>query len=97
MNLEKTIKEASQVLKNNKITSYDLDAHILLSDIMGVTKEFLIVNNHLSVSENVRLKYNNAINRRIKREPVAYIVGKKEFWSKDFVVNASTLIPRPEI
>ena len=57
MNLEKTIKEASQILKNNKINSYDLDAHILLSDIMGVTKEFLIVNNHLSVSENVRLKY----------------------------------------
>ena len=38
MNLEKTIKEASQVLKNNKITSYDLDAHILLSDITSLSK-----------------------------------------------------------
>tara|TARA_Y100001960_G_C14558725_1_gene769614 strand:- start:54 stop:902 length:849 start_codon:yes stop_codon:yes gene_type:complete len=96
MNLEKTIKEASQILKNNKINSYDLDAHILLSDIMGVTKEFLIVNNHLSVSENVRLKYNNAIKRRIKSEPIAYITGKKEFWSKNFKVTSATLIPRPE-
>ena len=41
-------------------------------------------------------KYNLAIKRRIKREPVAYIIGKKEFWSQDFTVNYSTLIPRPE-
>ena len=41
-------------------------------------------------------KFNLAIKRRIKREPVAYIVGRKEFWSKDFLVNKATLIPRPE-
>jgi release factor glutamine methyltransferase len=41
-------------------------------------------------------KYDIAIKRRIKREPVAYIIGKKEFWSHNFRVNQSTLIPRPE-
>ena len=41
-------------------------------------------------------KYDIAIRRRIKREPVAYITGKKEFWSEDFVINHGTLIPRPE-
>jgi len=41
-------------------------------------------------------KYNFAIKRRIKREPVAYITGKKEFWSINFEVNRSTLVPRPE-
>jgi len=41
-------------------------------------------------------KYDIAIRRRINREPVAYITGKKEFWSEDFTVSQATLIPRPE-
>jgi release factor glutamine methyltransferase len=41
-------------------------------------------------------KYDIAIKRRIKREPIAYIIGKKEFWSEDFIVNHDILIPRPE-
>ena len=44
----------------------------------------------------MQTKYDTAINRRIKKEPIAYIIGKKEFWSQDFLVNKATLIPRPE-
>ena len=96
MILENTIKQASQLLKSHNIASYALDAEIILSDIMGVTREFLIINNHASISKNIIKKYKFAIKRRINREPVAYITGKKEFWSEDFVVNDATLIPRPE-
>ena len=96
MILENTIKQASQLLKSHNIASYALDAEIILSDIMGVTREFLIINNHASISKNIIKKYKFAIKRRINREPIAYITGKKEFWSEDFVVNDATLIPRPE-
>jgi release factor glutamine methyltransferase len=96
MILENTIKEASQLLKKHNIISHELDAEIILSDIIGVTREFLIVNNHLDISTKVLKKYNFAINRRAKKEPIAYITGKKEFWSKNFLVNKSTLVPRPE-
>ena len=96
MMLANTIKQASQLLKNHNIVSHELDAEIILSDIMGVTREFLIVNNNKNISKNTIKKYNNAINRRINREPVAYITGKKEFWSKNFLVNQATLVPRPE-
>ena len=94
--LANTIKQASQLLKNHNIVSHELDAEIILSDIMGVTREFLIVNNNKNISKNTIKKYNYAINRRINREPVAYITGKKEFWSKNFLVNQATLVPRPE-
>ena len=96
MILDNAIKQASQLLKNNNIVSHELDAEIILSDIMGVTREFLIVNNNKNISKNIIKKYNQAIKRRINREPVAYITGKKEFWSKNFLVNQATLVPRPE-
>ncbi len=96
MNLENTIKEASNKLKNNNITSHELDAQIILADIMGFKRELLIINDKINISEDIREKYNIAINRRINNEPVAYIIGKKEFWSEEFFTNKSTLVPRPE-
>jgi len=96
MILEHTINKGSQFLKKQNISSHELDAEIILSDIMGVTREFLIINNHANISKKIIKKYDLAIKRRIKREPVAYITGKKEFWGEDFLVNRATLIPRPE-
>ena len=96
MNLENIIIEGSQTLKENNICSHELDAQILLSDIMKTEREYLIVNNKMSIPDKITKKYHLAIKRRIKGEPVAYITGKKEFWSKNFVVNYSTLVPRPE-
>tara|TARA_B110000438_G_scaffold220381_1_gene213435 strand:- start:118 stop:966 length:849 start_codon:yes stop_codon:yes gene_type:complete len=96
MIIENTIEKASQTLRSHNILSHELDAQILLSDIMGVKREYLITNDQMIVSKKIIDKYNSAIERRIKREPIAYIIGKKEFWSKDFIVNKSTLVPRPE-
>ena len=48
MNLENTIKEASNKLKNNNITSHELDAQIILADIMGFKRELLIINDNLT-------------------------------------------------
>ena len=96
MNLENIIKKASQILKNNCVHSHELDAQIILADIMGVKREYLITNDQINISEKIIKKYDIAIRRRINREPVAYIIGKKEFWSKDFIVNQATLVPRPE-
>ena len=96
MNIENIVKKASQILKNHNIYSHELDAQIILSDLMGIKREFLITNNEINISKKVIEKYDNAIKRRIKKEPVAYIIGKKEFWSQNFKVTSSTLVPRPE-
>ena len=96
MNLDNTVKKASQILKNHNIHSHELDAQIILSNIMGVKRESLITNNEINISKKIMEKYDSAIKRRIKKEPIAYIIGKKEFWSEDFMVNHGTLIPRPE-
>ena len=93
---EKIIEQASKILKKHNIQSHELDAQLLLSNIMKVKREYLITNNKLTISEKIMGKYDLAIKRRIKREPVAYITGQKEFWSDNYLVNRGTLIPRPE-
>jgi len=96
MILENTINEASKTLKHHNIESHNLDAQILLAEIMGVSREFLISRSKTYITKEVRQKYYNAIKRRIKNEPIAYITGKREFWSHNFLVNSFTLVPRPE-
>ena len=96
MILEQTIQQAYKTLKESNINSYQLDAEIILSNIMGVTREFLITNSNQNVTKDVMQKYLKAIERRKRNEPVAYITGTKEFWSNDFMVNHGTLVPRPE-
>ena len=96
MNLNKIIKQASKVLKNHNINSHELDAQLILSDIVNIEREYLITNEETVISKDSIKKYDAAIKRRTKNEPVAYIIGKKEFWSRDFFVNSKTLVPRPE-
>jgi release factor glutamine methyltransferase len=96
MILEQTIHQASKTLKESNIASHQLDAEIILSNIMSVTREYLITNNDLNITKTTKQKYLTAIKRRLKNEPVAYITGTKEFWSNDFIVNRNTLVPRPE-
>ena len=96
MILEQTIHQASKTLKESNIASHQLDAEIILSNIMSVTREYLITNNDLNITKTIKKKYLTAIKRRLKNEPVAYITGTKEFWSNDFIVNRNTLVPRPE-
>ena len=90
------IRQASSILKNNMINSSLLDAEYILSDILQVSREYLQVKDDLLISEDIKKKYNLAIKRRLKKEPIAYILNKKEFWSLEFYVNKYTLVPRPE-
>ena len=96
MNLEELIKNGSKKLKKSKVNSSLLDAEIILSDLMGTSREFLITNTNINIPNSIKKKFNQAINRRINNEPVAYIIGKRDFWSETFKVSKATLIPRPE-
>ena len=57
MILEKAIKNASKILKKHNIISHQLDAQIILSDIMNINKEYLIINDQKKISKKIKLKY----------------------------------------
>ncbi len=78
------------------IDSARLDAEVLLGEVLAMTRERLIVASHLSLQAHQVKRFEALLQRRLQREPVAYIIGRQEFWSLDFQVTHDVLIPRPE-
>ena len=73
-----------------------LDAEVLLRHVLDMEKEQLYVSADAPLGAGDEAKFRELLQRRSRREPVAYITGRKEFWSLDFVVTPAVLIPRPE-
>ena len=90
------INIGSNKLKMNSIKSFILDSEILLSKVLNKKREEVLVNLNQKIENNKILKFLKYIDRRASKEPIAYIIQQKEFWSKNFEVNNKTLIPRPE-
>ena len=90
------IKIGSKFLKENKIPSSILDSEILLSKTLNKTREEILTNIEQKIDKKKVLLFKKYLQRRSKNEPIAYILGEKEFWSSAFYVNNNTLIPRPE-
>ena len=73
-----------------------LDAEVLLAAVKGCPRIMLYTAFDESVDERRRAQFRELVRRRGEGEPVAYLVGKREFFSLDFKVTPATLIPRPE-
>jgi release factor glutamine methyltransferase len=70
-----------------------LEARLLLAHANGLTRNDLI-RDHAAPIDTAA--YDALLDRRIAREPLAYILGRREFWSLEFQVSPATLIPRPD-
>ncbi|MFA6322637.1 MAG: peptide chain release factor N(5)-glutamine methyltransferase [Candidatus Buchananbacteria bacterium] len=90
------LSTANWALAKKHLPTPHLDAEVLLSWVIKKPKEFLYTYPQKRLSPPQIEKFNQIINRRIKGEPIAYIIGKKEFYGLDFRVNRDVLIPRPE-
>jgi len=77
-------------------TTPRLDAEVLLAHVLQTDKTglYLSLFNHVSNKQIEQLQ--ELLSRRIKQEPVSYIVGRKEFWSLTFKVTYAVMIPRPQ-
>ena len=96
MNVSELLNSGSKTLKQCKIKTHQLDSELVLSSLLKKKRENLLTNSNEEVSKNIIYNFEKLVDRRAKREPLAYILKRKEFWSKDFFVDRSTLIPRPE-
>ena len=90
------IKFGSNLLREKKIPSYILDSELLLSKTLNKSREKTLTSLDKDVEITNLNIFKEYLIRRSRNEPIAYILGEKEFWSKNFIVNKDTLIPRPE-
>ena len=96
MNCLNTLNYGDRILKSNNIYSHRLDTELLLARVLNKTREELLTNLNEYVDTNKLNKFNKLLKRRKRKEPIAYIFSRKEFWKYNFIVNRDVLIPRPE-
>lgn len=82
--------------KSKNITQARLEAEVLLARVLQKDRVYLYVHYLQPVGREERELFRSYIQRRISGEPIAYITGRREFMSLEFVVNSDVLIPRPE-
>lgn len=92
----KLLKWTTSYFKSRDIDSPRAEAEILLAHALKLRRIDLYLHYDQPLYRNELATYKDLIKRRINREPVAYILGAKEFWSMDFIVTKDVLIPRPE-
>ena len=94
--VESALKAAIVQLQEGENTSPSIDAAVLLCHTLDKPRSYLLTwpEKHLTLEQEQH--FNKLLTRRLTGEPVAYIVGEREFWSLPLKVSPSTLIPRPD-
>jgi len=96
MNIRDMLRQATARLRNSGSTSPQLDAEVLLASYLKSDRLELYKTPERPLSGEEMAGFQKWMERRCNGEPVAYIIGTKEFWSLLFAVNREVLIPRPE-
>ena len=90
------LRSASARLAQADIESASLDARLMMQHALGMAHEQMLLQDNEPLSPSQRLAYDTLLRRRLAREPVAQILGSRDFWKHSFRVSADTLSPRPE-
>lgn len=78
------------------VDSPRLSAEVIVAEVLDCSRLSLVVDHNRVVNEDEKAVIESMVARREKGEPLAYILGRKEFYGLDFIVTPDTLIPRPE-
>ena len=95
-NLGETLLRISRSLEEVSIPDARLEAEALLAHVLQMSRAQVLAHPERPLSPEEDLASSEAFRRRLSREPLAYITGRREFFGIDFKVNSSVLIPRPE-
>ena len=97
MNYKEWLAQAiADLAQKNPTENSKIDALVLLQYATGKSRTKILAFDDTEIDEKVRLKLTALLDRRLKGEPIAYILGEKEFWSLPLNVSKGTLIPRAD-
>lgn len=92
----KIIRWTEERFKKEGIPGARLEAEVLLAENLGMDRVGLYIHYDRPLTFAELSRFKEMVRRRLRREPLAYIIGKKEFWSLSFKVTSDVFIPRPE-
>jgi release factor glutamine methyltransferase len=90
--LQKNYKD----LLNHNIQTAKIDSEVILANILNTNRINLITKQDIILNKEQEDLFSKLVERRKQKEPVAYILNKKEFWNENYFVDKRVLIPRPE-
>jgi len=96
LTIAEVVARTTQYLASKGSESPRLDAELLVGHALGLTRLQLYLDRDRPLTDEELARARELVRRRAAHEPVAYIVGKKEFYGRDFLVTPAVLIPRPE-
>ena len=94
--VRQALREATASLSKAGIESALLDAELLLAEALGLDRSMLYLHYEAPLEARAEERFRSLLARRVDGEPAAYITGRREFWSLDFLVTPAVLVPRPE-
>ncbi|ENM5832147.1 peptide chain release factor N(5)-glutamine methyltransferase [Vibrio metoecus] len=94
--IEAALKAATEQLQQSGSDSPALDAAVLLCHVLAKPRSYLLTWPDKTLEEPALASLDALLARRMAGEPIAYILGEREFWSLPLKVSPSTLIPRPD-
>ena len=94
--IQSILNMGSSFLKENHINSYQIDSELMLSKVLNKNREYMFLNHTETLNNELLQKFKVLLNRRKKKEPLAYILNHKEFWKNSFYIDNNVLIPRPD-
>ena len=96
MKYQEILNNGSNILRSRNIKSSNLDCELILSKVLKKPREEILINLNNKINKFQKNKFDFYLNKRIKKNPISYILGFKYFWDYKFYINRSVLIPRPE-
>ena len=96
MKIQAALKESNIFLMKNNIRNSQLDSEILMSEVIGKDRKYIILNSNKTLKKKEILKFKRLIEQRSKGKPIAYLTNKKFFWKYEFDIVENVLIPRPD-
>jgi release factor glutamine methyltransferase len=96
MRIAELLHDAAMKLEAVSIDDARLEADVLLAQVLGIDRAHLLARMDDAVDEDARSRFAALLARRLRHEPLAYVVGRREFYGIDIECAPGALIPRPE-